>query len=216
MARQLTRLPAGNQVEVVAAARREHLTAAEVHGVVDLVVACSSRPQVAFILEKPRRALRQAEIESLPAWDPRLSAAGNRVLRQLGSLLGGLGRMENWLRHRGRADLSPSDRGVLSPSFQRLDAGRADRRRTDRRPVDGDRPAMSERAIENEVIRRWQEGTPMRRIAASCGFHDTGWSESSWTTRTGGAKGACIPICQGRRSGAAASWTSTWPSSRNS
>jgi ParB-like chromosome segregation protein Spo0J len=30
MARQLTRLPAGNQVEVMAAARQEHLTAAEV------------------------------------------------------------------------------------------------------------------------------------------------------------------------------------------
>jgi len=120
MARQLTRLPAGNQVEVVAAARREHLTAAETHGVVDLIVACPSRPQVEFILEEPRRALRQAEMESLPAWDPRLSAAGNRVLRQLGSLLSGLGRMENWLRHRGRADLAPCDRGVLSPSFQRL------------------------------------------------------------------------------------------------
>jgi len=120
MARQLTRLPAGNQAEVMAAARREHLTAAEVHGVVDLIVACGSRPQVAFLLEEPRRALRQAEMESLPAWDPRLSAAGNRVLRQLGSLLGGLGRMENWLRHRGRADLSSSDRGALSPSFQRL------------------------------------------------------------------------------------------------
>jgi hypothetical protein len=120
MARQLTRLPAGNQEEIVAAARREHLTAAEVHRVVDLVVACASRGQVEFILREPRRALRQAEMESLPAWDPRLSAAGNRVLRQLGSLLNGLGHMENWLRHRGRADLAPCDRGVLSPSFRRL------------------------------------------------------------------------------------------------
>jgi ParB-like chromosome segregation protein Spo0J len=120
MARQLTRLPAGNQAEVMAAARREQLTAAEVHAVVDLIVACSSRPQVEFILQQPRRALRQAQMESLPAWDPRLSAAGNRVLRQLGSLLGGLGRMENWLRHRGRADLAPCDRGVLAPSFTRL------------------------------------------------------------------------------------------------
>jgi len=75
---------------------------------------------VEFILQEPRRALRQAEMESLPAWDPRLSAAGNRVLRQLGSLVSGLGRMEHWLRHRGRADLSPSDRGLLLPSFQRL------------------------------------------------------------------------------------------------
>jgi ParB-like chromosome segregation protein Spo0J len=120
LARQLTRLPAGNQIEVVAAARREHLTAAEVHGVVDLVVACASRPQVEFILREPRRALRQAQLEGLPSWDPRLSAAGNRVLRQLGGLLSGLGRMEHWLRHRGRADLAPCDRSVLRPSFQRL------------------------------------------------------------------------------------------------
>jgi ParB-like chromosome segregation protein Spo0J len=120
MARQLTRLPAGNQVEVVAAVRREHLTVAELHGVVDLVVACSSRAQVEFILHEPRKALRQAQIEGLPAWDPRLSAAGNRVLRQLGGLLHGLGRMENWLRHRGRAELAPCDRSVLGPGFQRL------------------------------------------------------------------------------------------------
>jgi ParB-like chromosome segregation protein Spo0J len=120
MARHLTRLPAGNQAEVVAAARREHLTAAEVHGVVDLILACVGRPQVEFILHEPRRAIRQAQLESLPAWDPRLSSSGNRVLRQLGSLLSGLGRMENWLGHRGRADLAPCDRGVLSPHFQRL------------------------------------------------------------------------------------------------
>lgn len=120
MARQLTRLPAGNQAEVVAATRREHLTAAEVHAVVDLIVACTGRAQVEFILHEPRRALRQAQIEGLPSWEPRLSAAGNRVLRQLGSLLGGLARMEHWLRHRGRADLAPCDRSVLSPSFQRL------------------------------------------------------------------------------------------------
>jgi len=120
MARQLTRLPAGNQAEVVAAARREHLTASEVHGVVDLIVACTGRPQVEFILHEPRQALRQARIESLPAWDPRLSAPGNRVLRQLGHLLDGLGRMEKWLRSRGRADLTACDRGVLWPSFRRL------------------------------------------------------------------------------------------------
>jgi ParB-like chromosome segregation protein Spo0J len=120
MARQLTRLPAGNQVEVVAAARREHLTAVEVHGMVDLIVVCTGRPQVEFILHEPRRALRQAQIEGLPAWDPRLSAAGNRVLRQMGGLSSGLGRMEHWLRHRGRADLAPCDRGVLLPGFQRL------------------------------------------------------------------------------------------------
>ena len=53
VARQLTRLPAGNQIEVVTVARREHLTTAEIHAVVDLIVACSSRPQMEFILEQP-------------------------------------------------------------------------------------------------------------------------------------------------------------------
>jgi len=120
MARQLTRLPAGNQVAMTAAARREHLTAAEVRTVVDLIVACSSRSQIESILEQPRRALRQAQMESLPSWDPRLSAAGNRILRLLGGLLGGLGRMEDWLRRHGRAELAPCDRGVLSPRFRRL------------------------------------------------------------------------------------------------
>ncbi len=120
MARQLTRLPAGNQAEVVAAARREHLTAAELHGVVYFIVACTDRSDVEFVLREPRRALRQADVEGVPAWDLRLSAAGNRVLRQLGHLLDGLGRMENWLRHKGRADLATCDRGVLSPGFGRL------------------------------------------------------------------------------------------------
>jgi hypothetical protein len=40
--------------------------------------------------------------------------------RQLTFLLDGLGRMETWLRQRGRADLTLGDRGVLAPSFQRL------------------------------------------------------------------------------------------------
>lgn len=120
IARQLTRLPMGNQAEVLVAARRENLSARETQGVVDLLVGCASRPQVEFILDQPRRALRQAQFISSPAYDPRLSSAGNRLLRQLSFLLDGLGRMETWLRQRGRADLTPSDRGALAPNFQRL------------------------------------------------------------------------------------------------
>jgi hypothetical protein len=42
------------------------------------------------------------------------------LLRQLSFLLDGLGRLETWLRQRGRADLTLGDRGALAPSFQRL------------------------------------------------------------------------------------------------
>jgi hypothetical protein len=120
VARQLTRLPVGNQAEVLLATRRENLTAREVQGVVDLLAGCASRPQVEFILDQPRRALRQAQLVCGPAYDPRLTAAGNRRLRQLSFLLDGLGRMETWLRQRGRADLTAADRGILAPIFSRL------------------------------------------------------------------------------------------------
>ena len=57
--------------------------------------------------------------------DPRLSEAGNQVWKRVGLLLDVLGRMEVWLAHHGRAGLTPEDRVILSPRFQRLarDAG---------------------------------------------------------------------------------------------
>jgi len=119
-ARQLTRLPAGNQPEVLAVARRESLSTDELRGVVDLLLASASREKEEFVLAKPREALRQARGVIPPAWDPRLSSAGNRISRQLGYLLDQLARMENWLQHRGRAELTACDRGPLVPGFSRL------------------------------------------------------------------------------------------------
>jgi ParB-like chromosome segregation protein Spo0J len=120
MARQLVRLPTGNQGETLAAARREGLSAAEMRGVVDLLSAAKSREQVEFVLEKPRQALRQASGEIVRGYDPRLSIAGNRVARRLAMLLDHLSRMETWLQHEGRAQLSACDRPILGPGFARL------------------------------------------------------------------------------------------------
>ena len=119
-ARQLTRLPAGNQPELLVAARRESLTTEELRGVVDLLLASASREKEAYVLAKPRAALHQAREVVPAAWDPRLSSAGNRISRQLGLLLDLLGRMENWLQHRGRGELMACDRGPLTPGFTRL------------------------------------------------------------------------------------------------
>jgi ParB-like chromosome segregation protein Spo0J len=121
-ARQLVRLPTGNQAEVLGVLRREQLSARELAGTVDLLLASATREKEAYILADPRRALRQAQGFSLPSWDPRLSTAANRASKQLGALLDGLSRMENWLRHRGRADLTASDARVLRPAFQKLGA----------------------------------------------------------------------------------------------
>lgn len=120
MARQLTRLPAGNQADVLACARRESLTADELRGAVDLLLASGTREKRAYVLEKPREAVQQARGVQLPAWDPRLSSAGNRVSKDLGRLLDQLSRMENWLRHHARGALLLCDRRILQEGFGRL------------------------------------------------------------------------------------------------
>ena len=93
-ARQIVRLPEGNQAEVLEAIRREALSGAELAGVVDLWLGCAERRQQEYLLRHPREALSQAN-RTLPAvHDPRLSADGNRVWKRVGLLLDVLGRME--------------------------------------------------------------------------------------------------------------------------
>lgn len=119
-ARALVPLPAGNQVEVLACARREGLTTAELRGVADLVRGATTRPQVEYVLAKPRQALSQSQAGPWRTSDPRLSLAGNRVSRQLAMLLDQLARMETWLAQRGRAELGPGDGEILAAGFVRL------------------------------------------------------------------------------------------------
>ena len=119
LARQLTRLPVGNQPAVLNAARRAALTAAETHGVIDLLRGASPEQEY-VILDKPREALLQAAGVQGPIRDPLLSPGGNRVARQLRYLLDALGGMENWLRYPGLAELKRGDRALLTPRFERL------------------------------------------------------------------------------------------------
>ena len=119
-ARQMVRLPDGNQGEVLAVMRREALSGTELVGVVDLLLASPGPEQQAYVLAQPREALAQAKGFLPSTRDPRLSEAGNQVGKRLGVLLDLLGRMEVWLAHRGRTGLTPEDRVVLSPRFQRL------------------------------------------------------------------------------------------------
>ncbi len=119
-ARSLVRLPAGNQGAVLATLHRDELTAQELDGVVDLFLAAAGQSQQNYILAQPRQALAQARHASGWAWDPRLSPQGNRLAKRLCDMLEGLGRIENWLRHQGRAGLTPCDRSLLAPPFTRL------------------------------------------------------------------------------------------------
>jgi hypothetical protein len=120
VARQVVRLPTGNQAEVLQVTRRHGLNAAEVRGVVDLLLASASREQEEFVLAKPREALQQARAATPRIHDPRLSVAGNRLARRLANLLAELERLEHWLLHGGRAQLQPRERPLFVPSWTRL------------------------------------------------------------------------------------------------
>jgi ParB-like chromosome segregation protein Spo0J len=119
LARQLTRLPTGNQARVLSTARRDSLTTLEVQELIDLLRGASPE-QEHLLLSDPRRALLQAQGVPRPARDPRLTPAGNRLARQMGMLLDLMGRLENWQRHPGLAELKRDDRRLLAPQFLRL------------------------------------------------------------------------------------------------
>ncbi|MGZ4822874.1 MAG: ParB/RepB/Spo0J family partition protein [Terriglobales bacterium] len=119
-ARQIVRLPQGNQAEVLDAVRREALSGAELTGIVDLWLGCADHTQQQYILAHPRQALSQAKGVIPAGRDPRLSEAGSHVWKRVGLLLDVLGRMEVWLAHHGRAGLTTDDRAVLAPRFERL------------------------------------------------------------------------------------------------
>jgi ParB-like chromosome segregation protein Spo0J len=119
-AREIARLPAGNQSEVLDVSRREALSSDELGGVVRLLLGAVTAEQKLFVLAKPREALGRAGMPEHKGWDPRLSASGNRVSKQLAVLLDRLAWAENFLQCRGWTSLVASDRLVLGPVFARL------------------------------------------------------------------------------------------------
>ena len=114
LARQLTRLPTGNQEALLALTRRATLTAQEVSGVIDLLQGASPE-QAAFVLAQPRAAL--ARVHGLPTAlrDPRLSRAGNWLAKYLTQALEALVRVENWLRTPNERELRAPDREIVQP-----------------------------------------------------------------------------------------------------
>ena len=91
-AREIARLPAGNQSEVVDVSRREALNGEELGGVVRLLLESVTAEQKMFVLAKPREALGQAGAPEHKGWDPRLSTRGNRAQQAVGGASGPAGR----------------------------------------------------------------------------------------------------------------------------
>jgi ParB-like chromosome segregation protein Spo0J len=119
-AREIARLPAGNQSEVLDVSRREAPNHEELSGVVRLLLGAVTAEQKPFVLTKPREALGQANAPEHKGWDPRLGARGNRASQQLAVLLDRLAWAEDFLECRGWTALVAADRLVPGPVFARL------------------------------------------------------------------------------------------------
>jgi ParB/RepB/Spo0J family partition protein len=119
LARQFLRLPAGNQEALLAVTRRDTLTAQETGALVDLLAGAGDE-QARFLLAKPREALQQARTLPTPLRDPRLSAQGNWLAKQLGQAVEALTRVENWLRTPARREWQQCDRTLLEPQLLRV------------------------------------------------------------------------------------------------
>jgi ParB family transcriptional regulator, chromosome partitioning protein len=118
-ARQMVRLPEGNQAEVLPVIRREALSVAELTG---WSICCRNLPAASSkrMSWRSRAKLSPQRNGSCPPYAIPGSAAGNQVGKRLAVLLDLPSRIEVWLAHRGRTGLTPEDRAVLSPRFQRL------------------------------------------------------------------------------------------------
>jgi hypothetical protein len=182
LARQLVRLPAGNQEAVLALTRRETLTAQEVSGVIDLLQGAGAE-QAAFVLAKPREALRQAQGVPTALRDPRLSRAGNWLARHLTQALEVLVRLEHWLRTPGERELSARDREIAQPLLARL----------------GDQASLvAERTLGPEATRAGRQTGTRRPVTRSC------------TGIRPGRRSGPLPA---RWASRAARWRALWPAS---
>lgn len=127
VARELVRLPRGNQPEVAAAIHRNGLSSREAALLVSIFERTSDRSQQQALLVEPREILEahRSKASAVPT-DPRLGAAGNRVRRTAAQVVEGLGRLERQLQEVDIAAVTRTERAVLAPQLRQL-VGTADR-----------------------------------------------------------------------------------------
>ncbi len=126
VAREVARLPRGNQADVAAAVSSAALTTREATVLVGLVEKSRSEHERRALLEAPRPAVERAlGGPTPPPWDARLSPPGNALRRGVLAALSGQRRALGELGQTEPARWSDGERAVLVPLLQQLRVGAA-------------------------------------------------------------------------------------------
>lgn len=122
VARELVRLPRGNQAEVAAAIHRNALTSRDAATLVSLFERTVERPQQQAILDKPREILEvHRGTARLPPHDPRLGLLANRVRRQSMAVVDGLTHLQRLLRDLPPPSCTTPERQILLPALRQVE-----------------------------------------------------------------------------------------------
>jgi ParB-like chromosome segregation protein Spo0J len=121
LAREIARLPRGNQAEVATSIRRHALTSHEAAELVTLLQRTSSTAQQRNILDKPHETL-EAHGARIPAavHDPRLGLEAQALYRKLHAALRASSDLCARLGLVEQHDFTPAERQVLAPALAKV------------------------------------------------------------------------------------------------
>jgi hypothetical protein len=124
-ARELARLPRGNQVRAAAAVRDHQLTSRQSAQLIERLLATADPMAVREVLADPLRYLSAETASSAPRRDPRLSEGGNRLRGLLVSFGGLSDQLTRSLCREAPTGLRTAEARVLAPVLeQAIGSGR--------------------------------------------------------------------------------------------
>lgn len=119
VARELARLPRGNQVAMAATIRAHELTSRQAHRIVTELLRTADPAARAEVLADPLRFLVALELPATSAEDPRLGKGGNDVRKGLLAVSGGAERLARAVQRHAPAGLVGDDARILGPLVAR-------------------------------------------------------------------------------------------------
>jgi ParB-like chromosome segregation protein Spo0J len=119
VARELARLPRGNQIRMAATIRAHELTSKQAHRIVTELLRTTDPTARDEVLGDPLRYLSAIELPTASADDPRLGRGGNDVRKSLLAVFGGADRLARAVLRHAPAGLVGDDARILAPLVAR-------------------------------------------------------------------------------------------------